>query len=165
LAKFGIWGVGAAARLDGGLGEAQAVDAVLDGLHRPRHGLLLHRDQLARLEVHFVVGRVDGAEHPTGELGGHQVPEVAGLLRRDAVDVDLDGIGLIDGLRVVPVDAGVVDAALAQVVLKGLDGAIGFGLDSILHLDLQHQMASALQIEPQMDVLLKIGLQLFLIPW
>ena len=75
------------------------------------------------------------------------------------MDVDLDRIGLVDGLRVVAIHARVVDALLAQVVLEGLDGAVGLGFGRILHLHLQHQVAAAAQIQAQMDVLGHVGLQ------
>ena len=37
---------------------------------------------------------------------------------------------------------------------------IGLGFGGILHLHLQHQVAAAFQVEPQMDVLLHVRLQL-----
>ena len=49
---------------------------------------------------------------------------------------------------------------LAQLFLQPLDGLQRFGLDRVLHLHLQHQVAAAAQIEAQLDVLLQVRLQL-----
>ena len=40
----------------------------------------------------------------------------------------------------------------ARVVAQRFDRLVGLGLGGILHLNLEHQMAAALQIEPEMDV-------------
>ena len=44
--------------------------------------------------------------------------------------------------------------------LRRSDGLLRIRLDRVLHLDLQHQVAAALQIEPEPDVLAEVVLQL-----
>ncbi len=48
----------------------------------------------------------------------------------------------------------------AQLILQALDHGVGFGLEGVLDLDLQHQLAAALEIQPQVDVLLPVRHQL-----
>ncbi len=47
-----------------------------------------------------------------------------------------------------------------QLFLEALHGLVGIRLDRVLHLDLEHQVAAALQIEPQADVVAEILLEI-----
>ena len=49
-----------------------------------------------------------------------------------------------------------VDVLLLEIFLQALHRLVGIGLHGVLHLDLQHQVAAALQIETQTDVVLEI---------
>ena len=68
-------------------------------------------------------------------------------------------------LRIVAVHAVAGDVLLLELVLQPLDGLVGVRLDGILHLNLQHQVAAALQIETQADVLLEVLRQLRARSW
>ena len=54
---------------------------------------------------------------------------------------------------------------LLQIVLQPLDRLVGVGLEGVLHLHLQNQVAAALQIEAQLDVLLEVLRQLAPATW
>ena len=45
---------------------------------------------------------------------------------------------------------------LRQILLQALHGLVGIRFDGVLHLDLQHQVAAALQIQPEPDVVLHV---------
>ena len=45
------------------------------------------------------------------------------------------------------------DARLREVVLKALPVAVGGIADRLVHADLENQMDSALEVEPQLDVI------------
>ena len=49
---------------------------------------------------------------------------------------------------------GEVDVLLSAAPPSALDGLLRFRLHRVLHLHLQHQVAAALQIQPQPDVVL-----------
>ena len=70
---------------------------------------------------------------------------------------DLHLVGVVnDRLRLGAIHAGPGDVLLLEVFLEPLHGLIGVGLDGVLHLNLQHQVAAALEIEPQADVVLEV---------
>ena len=50
----------------------------------------------------------------------------------------------------------------AELILQALDHRVGFRLEGVLELDLQHQLAAALQVQAQVDVLLPVVDQLLL---
>ena len=58
-------------------------------------------------------------------------------------------------VRIVAVHAGPGDVLLLEIFLEPLHGLVGIRLDGVLHLDLQHQVAAALEVQPQPDVVLK----------
>ena len=66
-------------------------------------------------------------------------------------------------LRVISPDVG--DAGLLQLVLQALDDLVGVGLEGVLQLHLQHQLAAAVQIEPEMDVVLPVVDQFAFATW
>ena len=75
-----------------------------------------------------------------------------GLRPIHAVDVDLDRIGIrqvAGSLRSKPATAMLRGAASSR---RRFDGLIGRCFRRILHLDLKHQVAAALEIETEMDI-------------
>ena len=150
---------GVAVRLDRGLGEAESVDALFDGLQRLGDRVPLQFGQRRVLHVHAVIGGVYRGESPVGELLGDHVAEDLGFGLIDTVQVDLDGIGVFQGFRVVTVETVDDDVARAGFLTQRFDRLFRLGLGGVLDLHLEHQMAAALQIEPEMDVAGHIGFQ------
>jgi hypothetical protein len=86
------------------------------------------------------------------ELVGDQATQRTGLGRGDPLQIDLDLVGVIDPVGIVADHTGIIDILLAEGFLQALNGLVGFRLQRVLHLYLQHQMAAAPKVEPQADV-------------
>jgi len=95
-----------------------------------------------------VVRATLGSKHPLSpEQIVDDTPEVVGLARRNTLDSDLNRFGGLDRRRVVALDRGVGNAFFPKRVLEGLDRCVGMCLKSVLYLNLQDNVASALQVE------------------
>ena len=77
--------------------------------------------------------------------------KIRSRLRRHALEHDL--VGMIHRVRLG--DLGVIDLVSAQVFFQALQRAVGISVHRVVHLHLQNQVGAALQIEPQMDVVLQ----------
>ena len=82
------------------------------------------------------------------------------LGRVDAVDVDLNRIGVLQALRVVAVEAGQRRYYASAFRRAGFDRLVGLRFGGVLHLYLQHQVASPLQIETEVNILCEIRFEL-----
>src|SRR6202012_37469 len=143
--------VGATALLNGGLGEAERVDAALDRFDRLRHRRFANlRDgigaQRQRVAVLFAGG---GREIPhVLELLADEIAEVGRLIGGDIADENVRVVGT----------AGFIVANIfcAQLRREAIDGLIGFLRDGFLSLNLQDQVSAALKIEAELDLMREI---------
>jgi len=67
------------------------------------------------------------------------------------MDRDLNAVGLFNGGGVVAIGTAVRDVGGTGGFAHGLNHLVGLGLGGVLHLDLQHQVAAAFQIQTQPD--------------
>src|ERR1035437_4936564 len=138
------------------LRQPELVDAVADGLDGSFHRVSLERHQFGGLEPHRVVAGVLRSQHIGGIAVVDDAAEGARLGGRDALDVDLDVIGILNPRGIVAIHAGPGDALLAEILLEALHGLVGIRFDGVLYLDLEHQVAAALEVQPKLDVVLHV---------
>jgi hypothetical protein len=156
LDKDLIIGAGASVLLNRLFREAELVDAVGNGVHGALHRVALERDQLGRPEAQRVIGGAGGRELVRGVALGDDAAEGTRLGGRHALDADQDIIGVGDGLGLVAVHRGPLDVLLLEVFLQPLHHLVGVGFHGVLYLYFQHQVAAALEIEAEADVLLQV---------
>ena len=68
------------------------------------------------------------------------------------MNVDLNGAGFSQRLRIIAVIAFHDDIGYARGLAQGFNRLVSLSPGRVLHLNLQHQMAAALEIETQADV-------------
>ncbi len=141
-------------------GQTQIVDAGLDRLNRPLHGIALERQQFGRTDGQTVIRGAHGRQHPSAVAFIDQPAELRRLLRRNSLDENLDVVRFLDALRVVAFERIVIDVLALEVFLQALDHGVRFALYRVLHLHLQHQAAAPTQVQSQLDVLRQVPLQL-----
>ena len=144
----------AAVQLNRGFGQAQGVDAALDGFQR-----LVHRGFL---------GRRDGAGTQREQKSvrfarrGSQVPEafVLLLVYHVAELRNLIGRNIADeNVRVVgPAHFIVTNILGAQLRRQAIYGLVGLLRDGFLHLNLEDQVRAALQVKTELNLVLEVGL-------
>ena len=129
---------------DVGLGEAQLVDAPVDGLQRLLDRVVLQRRHHAGLHPQrpLVSGCRSIIPGPAKALV-QQVAKIARPVGRHALDRDVLGVG---DLHLV-----VVDVVFLQHLLEPVGRLAGFGRHRFLHVHLQHQVRTALQVQAQTD--------------
>ena len=138
------------------LRQPELIDAVADGLDGSFHGVALEGHQLGGLEPHRIVAGVLRRQHIGGIPVVDHAAEGARLDGRDALDVDLDVIGILNPLGIVAIHADPGDALLAEILLEALHGLVGIRFDGVLYLDLQDQVAAALEVQPKLDVVFHV---------
>jgi hypothetical protein len=133
--------------LDHRLAHAELVNAVADGLDglgdravlQVGEVLRLHRNRpgIFRARAGVVI------RQPVGD----NVLEIAGLIRRNALDHDHFGMVHRIGLG----DVGVIDLVRPHVFFEARNRVVGIDVDRVVHLHLQDQVRPAAQIEAQMN--------------
>jgi len=131
--------VSPAARLNGGLGQTESVDAPIDGFKRQRHGRFLNLGD----------GRAPQSERVSGRIarGGRHVPEVRELLIHVVAKFrEPRGINVAhEEVRVVHTAHFIVVNVLAtQPGRHALDHAVGLLRDGFLRLHLQDKVRATL---------------------
>jgi hypothetical protein len=150
--------------LHGLLSQTELVYTVADRVDRALHRIGLQFDQVGRLQPQHVVGGIGGGCNIGRIALAQHAAEGARLQGRHTLDGNLHRIGLSHRLRIVAVHAGPSEVLLFHVLLEPLHGLVGVGLHGVLHLNLQHQVAAALQIQPEPDIVLEIPYQVGLRP-
>ena len=146
-------------RLYGGFYQPQLINAAVNGLDRLGYRVALEIKQRTWLHFHGVVGCVDGSEYPVREFFRHHAAEDLRPRGIHAVNVDLDGIRVFQRFRVIAVKAVDRYVAGAGFFTHLLNGLIGTGFGGVLYLHLEHKMAAAFEVKPQMETASDILLQ------
>ncbi len=145
-------------------GQAQGIDLALDGRHGLRHGVLLELQRLGGLHGQPVVGGIHRGRNPVAELIVHDGRETGCSCRCGmplmSISILSASSSVIGSLRVMSPDGS--NAVLLKLLLHAVDGVVRESLEGVLELDLHHQLGTAAQVEPELDVLLPVGDQLVL---
>src|SRR5262249_19586632 len=130
--------------LDGRLGDAELVDAVPDRLERLAHGQVAELDDLARPEdQHDAARRLVGFLRLEDPDVGEDALGVLPLRGRGELDGQLGGAAALD--------ARDGDALPLELAADGVAGAVDLGGQRLVHLDAQHEVDAALEIEAEVD--------------
>ena len=133
--------------LDHRLAHAQLVDAIADGLDGLRHRAVLQVGEVLRLHRNRPGIFRARAGVVLRQPVGNNALEIAGLLRRNALDHDHFGMVHRIGLD----DVGVIDLVRPQVFLEARKRVVGVDVDRVVDLHLQDQVRPATQVEAQMN--------------
>ena len=127
--------------------HAQRVNAVADGLDGLGDGAIFQIGEVLGLHLNRPgILRARGGVVLRQSVGNNAL-EIAGLIRRDALNHD--HFGMVD--RVGLGDVRVVDLARAHILFEARNRVVGVNIDRVFDLHLQDQVRPPAKIEPQMN--------------
>src|SRR5208283_1978596 len=131
------------------LAHAQRINAVADGLNRLSYGLILQLGEHLRLHRENVCTLGSRTQVVLGQALRNDILQVGASTRWNALQHDLVGTVLRIGLG----DIGKGNLALVELLFEDFDSVVGISVDRVIHLHLQDEVGSALQIESQVNAL------------